>query len=127
VEKTSDPVYHGPRRPLLILSFDEAHQLTETYKDGQWSVFSGLRRALRDLGKRTETFSLFLSTFGNFTGFIPEVNVDISARVILGKMARHPIITEVGFDTFAYPVTWGKTTLEDVSSVDFMSRYGRPL
>jgi hypothetical protein len=116
----------GSTRPVIILSFDESHQLTEPSGDGQWSVFSELRRALRCLAK-TPIFSLFLSTLGNFGGFSPEIKLDKSARVVVGRLARHPIITEVVFDEFAYAVIMGQTTLEQVSRKEFMSHYGRPL
>src|SRR5579863_6026421 len=50
----------GMKRPLIILSFDEAHELTE-FKNGQdWSVYVELRRVLASI-VALPIFSLFLS------------------------------------------------------------------
>jgi hypothetical protein len=115
-----------PKRPLIVLSFDESEQLTKSTVDDRWSIFSELRRALRCFGGRP-IFSLFLSTAGNFEGFSPAIELDKSARVAMRQLVRLPIIAECGFDELACPLILGKTTLEVVSKVRFMCHYGRPL
>jgi hypothetical protein len=122
------PGFHEVRLPPIILSFDDADQLAELTKDGRWSIFSKIRRALYYTGGRP-IFSIFLSkTFAfNFREHIPKHIIHPTDRIIPTTKARHPILTEVGFDELAYPIVMGETTLEQVSDVDFMSHYGRPL
>jgi len=53
---------NGLRRPIVIIAFDDAHQLTDLgYDDQNWTVLSELRHALRELYEQP-IFTLFLST-----------------------------------------------------------------
>jgi len=64
----------------IILSFDEAHTLTEALTDdvdGLWSRFSELRRALWVIHS-FPCFSVFLSTTGKVQQFTPNALHDIS-------------------------------------------------
>jgi hypothetical protein len=115
--------------PALILSFDEAHILTLIEKDdvdGPWSRFSELRRALRVIHSYP-CFSLFLSTTGKVQQFTPQAWNDVSTRLQEGLLSLITPFCELGFDQLAEKVCSGETTLEDVSSLRFMAKLGRPL
>ena len=103
---------NGLRRPLVILAFDEAHQLAYCgYRQGS-TLLSELRRVLSELNGQP-IFDLFLSTVAN--KFKPYDIQDL------------PPITETSFDTLAYVAEEGVTTLDDVAQDQWMSHLGRPL
>ncbi|KAI0286398.1 hypothetical protein BC826DRAFT_90903 [Russula brevipes] len=57
-----------PRMPIVILAFDEVHELVNpasTEEGNKWSLFSELCRVLREL-RESPIFSLFLSTASKF-------------------------------------------------------------
>jgi hypothetical protein len=115
--------------PALIISFDEAHPLAKTEKDdidGLWSRFSELRRALRVIHSYP-CFSVFLSTTGKISLFMPSPKNEISNRLQTGLLSLIAPFCELGFDQFAEKVITGQTTLEEVSSLKFMALLGRPL
>ena len=102
---------NGLRRPLVILNFDEAHQLADRVSWREdWTLLPELRRALSEL-KEMPIFSLFLSTapskFYN--------NEDL------------PPITHTSFDALAYNAEEGVTTIDEVADDRWMSHLGRPL
>jgi hypothetical protein len=118
---------NGPRRPLVIFSFDEADILTDDLPDEQgWNLFSDLRRVLRKIN-RLQIFSLFLSTAGRFHKFSPDVHHEISTR------DKHPNnrpldpIVEVSFDDIAYSAPMDTVKIDRVVGIDWMSHLGRPL
>ncbi|KAI0261148.1 hypothetical protein BC834DRAFT_490945 [Gloeopeniophorella convolvens] len=116
----------APRRPILILAFDESHGLTESAMDDEWSVFSELRRALRQAA-HVPIFSLFLATGGKFRRFSPELSLDPSNRISGQEFSVLPPITETGFDVLAYVAYEGVITLSRVTDLDWMCHLGRPL
>ncbi|KAI0260658.1 hypothetical protein BC834DRAFT_1044451 [Gloeopeniophorella convolvens] len=116
----------SPQRPLVILMFDECHQLSETKEDCQWSIFSELRRVLRQV-KYFPIFSLFLTTAGKFHLLSSETSLDLSRRISDFSLISLPPITETGYDVFMYPAVEGKITLKRVASDDWICHLGRPL
>ena len=69
----------GPRRPLVVLAFDEADTLTDNPPEQEhWNLFVELRRVLRQI-EHLPIFSLFLSTAGRFDKFSPVIRSDPSA------------------------------------------------
>jgi len=116
----------GPRRPLIILSFDECHKLADRLIDTHGTLFSELRRVLRCIHKEP-IFSLFLFTGSKFDTFNPETLADPSRRVQEGELCTLPPITEISFDELAYTAKEGITTLEEVVQDDWMAHLGRPL
>ena len=116
----------GPRRPLVILSFDECHELSNQLIDTHETLFSELRRVLRCIHKEP-IFSLFLFTASKFHIFNPETLADPSRRIQEGELFTLPPITEISFDELAYTAKEGVTTLEDVVQDDWMAHLGRPL
>ena len=104
---------NGLRRPLVILAFDEAHELTgcmDYY--GRWTLLSELRRVLRELNEKP-IFSLFLSTAPS--KFQPNDIKDL------------PPITHTSFNALAYSTEEGVTTIDEVADEKWMSHLGRPL
>jgi hypothetical protein len=115
--------------PALIISFDEAHPLATTEKDdidGLWSRFSELRRALRVIHSYP-CFSVFLSTTGKINQFLPPPKNDKSNRVQEGLLSLMSPFCELGFDQLVKKAISGQTTLDEVSSLKFMTSLGRPL
>lgn len=116
----------GPRRPLVILSFDESHVLTDTPKTGGWTLFVELRRTLREI-VGFPIFSLFLSTAGRFHLFSPEIRSDPSTRVSRADLVPLDPISEVSFDDLAFPAKEYTVPLSRVVKLDWISHLGRPL
>lgn len=102
---------NGLRRPLVILSFDDAHQLADVFRR-ESIMLSELRRVLSELNGKP-IFGLFLSTAANT--FKPYDIRDL------------PPITETSFDALAYIAEEGVTTLDEVAQDKWMSHLGRPL
>jgi hypothetical protein len=113
----------GPRWPLVVFAFDEAHTLTDNPPNKEWSLFLELRRVLRRIHK-LPIFSLFLSTAGRFNLFFP---ADPSNWV--GDLSLRPLdpIPEICFDDVAYPALEDTVTLDQVVHIDWISHLGRPL
>src|SRR5258708_38816080 len=86
---------NGPRWPLVILAFDEAHVLRNN-PPGQpsWNLFLELRRILQQFHDHA-IFSVFLSTAGRFKQFSPDTR----------EPDKRPLdpIQEISFDYVAYP------------------------
>ncbi len=119
--------HNGPRRPLVVLAFDEAHLLTDNPPDqGHWNLFLELRRYLRQI-QELPIFSLFLSTAGRFNQFPPDIHSDPSARAT--EPGNRPLdpISEISFDDIAYPALKGTITIDKVVEIDWISHLGRPL
>jgi hypothetical protein len=112
----------GPRRPLVILAFDEADTLTDnppTKKN--WNLFSELCRVLRQIN-HLQIFSLFLSTAGRFHKFSPDIIHHARA-----KYCHLDPILEISFDDIANPASKDTLTIERVVKIDWISHLGRPL
>jgi hypothetical protein len=118
---------NGPRRPLVVLAFDEADTLTDN-PPGQstWNLFSELRRVLRQI-QHLQIFSLFLSTAGRFDKLSPDVHSDPSARARELEFRPLDPISEVSFDDIAYPALKDTVTIGRVVEDDWISHLGRPL
>jgi hypothetical protein len=116
----------GSRRPLVILSFDESHILTDIPKCSGWTLFSELRRILREIIDHP-IFSLFLSTAGRFHLFSPEIRSDHSNRITNHKLTPLHPISEICFDDIAYPAKEYTVSLDRVVTTDWISHLGRPL
>ncbi|KIL63609.1 hypothetical protein M378DRAFT_164281 [Amanita muscaria Koide BX008] len=108
--------------PLVILAFEEAHVLlVEKHQSdiGYFSKFSELRRALRAVNE-LPIFSVFLSTSGKIQNITPHAEDDGSGRLL-------PPFIELGFDQMVGQISDGALTIETVSNIKFMVRFGRPL
>ncbi|KAA1471223.1 hypothetical protein DENSPDRAFT_99917 [Dentipellis sp. KUC8613] len=113
--------------PLLVLSFDEAHSLTEPIKYKSWTRFSELCRGLRAINKMP-FFAIFLSTAGKFRPFSPHHDFDPSNRIRLLDHDLFEPITEVGFDDFAERISEdGTWHLGRLASTYHIAHLGRAL
>ena len=86
--------------PVIILAFDEAHQLTDVQvgsADKPWSRFSELRRNIRKL-RFFPIFSLFISTVSKIADLTPTPKEDMSMRIMNETLTLLPPFTELGFD-----------------------------
>jgi len=118
---------NGPRRPLVVLAFDEAHILTdEPSAQDDWNLFSELRRILRQINDLA-IFSVFLSTAAHFDKFSPDIRSDPSARARDPEHRPLSPITEISFDDIAYPALKDTVTMNRVVEIDWISHLGRPL
>ena len=95
----------GPRRPLIIFAFDDAHVLANNPTTDSWNIFSELRHILRKIYK-LPIISLFISKAGKFNPSSP--------------------ISEISFDDLAHSALEDTVTLDRVTHVDWMSHLGRP-
>jgi hypothetical protein len=119
--------YSGPRRPLVVLAFDEAHVLTDNPPDQEhWNLFLELRRFLRQI-QELPIFSLFLSTAGRFNQTPPDIHSDPSARAREPDNRPLDPVSEISFDDIAYPALKGTITINKVVEIDWISHLGRPL
>ena len=117
----------GPRRPLVILAFDEAGTLTDNPPNEEdWNLFSELCRVLRQIN-HLQIFSLFLSTAGRFRQFSPDIHHEKSARARDPEYRPLDPILEISFDDIEYPASMDTVTIERVVGIDWISHLGRPL
>ena len=116
----------GPRRPLVIISFDESHILTDNPKGTEWTLFSELRRVFREIDG-LPIFSLLLSTAGRLNRISPEQPPDPSTRIVNFEHLFLPPICEISFDDIAYPAIEHTVSLRQVAEMDWMCHLGRPL
>jgi hypothetical protein len=118
---------YGPRRPLVVLAFDEADVFVDNPpRQEYWNIFSELRRVLRQV-QNLPIFSLFLSTAGRFDQFSPEIRTDPSARAREPNNRPLDPISEIGFDVIAYPALKDTIKINRVVETDWISHLGRPL
>jgi len=114
------------RRPFVIFSFDEAHELTKCKPNENWSIYIELRHSFTYLDE-LPFFFLFLSTSGKFRDPTPETRWGPSTRIADDSHLTLPPITETGFDQFAFTAIEGQTTLEEVMTNRWIAHLGRPL
>jgi hypothetical protein len=116
--------------PILILAFDEAHQLTNIQGSAKkpWSRFDQLRRNIRKL-KPLPIFSLFISTVSKISDFTTSPQQDLSMRIGNGALTLLPPFTELGFDQLLKksPIEENTVTIQNAATVQFMCQFGRPL
>ena len=116
--------------PVIILAFDEAHQLTEVQGNAEksWSRFGELRRNIRKL-KTLPIFFLFISTVSKISDFTPAQKQDMSARIVNETLTLLPPFTGLGFDQLlkASPIKENTINIQDAATDCVMCRFGRPL
>ena len=111
----------------ILLSFDEAHTLTTPLRDTPiWSPHFSIRSALRSL-RNEPIFSVFLSTTGKFSEFVPAAQHDPSKRLQQVKLRHHEPICGLGYDLMTRDFIVEDKRLDHYASVEGMSRFGRPL
>ncbi|PVF91721.1 hypothetical protein CPB86DRAFT_802611, partial [Serendipita vermifera] len=119
--------------PLLTLSWDEAHVLTnqgfEISKDPlEWTQFNEFRRVLRTCDRSGRLFSLFLSTTGKIDQFSPDLRDDPSTRIGDQKLKLPLPFINLGFDIFArHVIPTNGFKLSEAIETRQIVKFGRPL
>lgn len=108
---------------MVVLALDEAHVLCADR--GGWTNLGEFRRALRSLAYG-RVFTLFLSTTGDISQFVPSKHEDPSMRVVKGELQLIKPFTDLDFDLFA-PNCAQNMSLNDAAKEEFMVQFGRPL
>ncbi|KAI0267789.1 hypothetical protein BC834DRAFT_58548 [Gloeopeniophorella convolvens] len=118
-----------PAIPDIIITFDEAHELTKKFGAGSsLSNFTQLRRALRMLHEGS-AYAFFLSTDSKISEFAPTQHSDSSNRVLDGDLFLDRPFSALGFDQLMTSRKIGAAfkTIEDVTSMECIAHMGRPL
>ncbi|KAM6494873.1 hypothetical protein JOM56_009496 [Amanita muscaria] len=128
-----DPSEKQTRPVRLLVYIDETHEMTtdkQTFKgDNGRNAYQALCSSLNQL-LRLNVFFVFLSTNSTLSDYSP------STRVFWSKRGQDLSIThvqtpytELPFDVWKEPhlVSEGQHMMDDVCSVGFMVRFGRPL
>jgi hypothetical protein len=111
-------------RPV-VLYFDEANALHESFTEDGVSYYAALCTALDALSGERPVFGIFLSTKASLANFAPPGEHHSSHRVHLGNHLLAPF-TELPFDVHPkFPIR--EVTLDELHEVSFMCRFGRPL
>jgi len=124
-------IFLSDKKPLVLLEFDEAYtmtklQHTETFN---WSNFHVVQRVLRTM-KESLVFSVFLSTTGKISEFVPSKQKDPSNRINAGELKLIQPYTDLGFDQFAKrisKISSENQTLKYITSDEHIAHYGRPM
>ena len=113
----------------LIIYFDEAHPLTKVVPkdDNEKTLYDFLCSCLNQF-LDSPIFCIFLSTNSSLDQFASPQALAKSARIRSGKAETHAPITETPFDCCDdLMVKQGEFKIEDISRVEFMAKFGRPL
>ncbi|KAF8875860.1 hypothetical protein CPB84DRAFT_1796248 [Gymnopilus junonius] len=122
-----DPTRCCRTEPLMVICWDDANFLNDQIPNVPWTLFSGLRRALRTI-RDFPFFSIFVTTAYNLEFVPPPPAYGPSSRISFLVLDPYAPITEVGFDEFASKVdSKGSWTLAQVASTYHMAHLGRPL
>ncbi|KAH7911650.1 hypothetical protein BJ138DRAFT_1100885 [Hygrophoropsis aurantiaca] len=120
-----------PQEVRIVLSFDEAHELTKaTVKrssEEDSTIYDVLCECLHDFSDNP-IFTLFLSTDPSIDRLEPPRPYYSSARTYRRPVTLQVPVTETPFDCCpAFPIAPEKLTLADVRTLEFMAMFGRPL
>ncbi|EJD42134.1 hypothetical protein AURDEDRAFT_186134 [Auricularia subglabra TFB-10046 SS5] len=112
---------------FVLIYFDEAHVLLP--KGGPVTrpartQYDHLLSVLNDLLQHI--FAVFLSTSSQLRNFAPPQALAPSERHAKSEYVQPPI-TECPFDCFARNISLTTLKLEELSAIEFMARFGRPL
>jgi hypothetical protein len=113
----------------LMLYFDEAHVLTKTvpHDPDQKDMYDVLCSCF-NLFLSLPVFVIFLSTTSNINKLAPSGSLAKSARARANADALQAPVTETPFDCSSnFPIKPRKFGLGDVSQVEFMAQFGRPM
>jgi hypothetical protein len=115
--------------PMIVLVFDEAHDLTNVEADrlvAPWSRFGELRRALHQLNTQ-QLFCLFLSTSSSLHHSTTARSIYPSSRTQVGDSKLIEPFVELDFDVFSQPIGPDEKTLQYVETTEHLVTLGRPL
>lgn len=128
-----DSSKENPPRPVQLLVYiDESHEMTtsaQTIKGGKNSAYQVLCSSLNEL-LDLDLFFVFLSTNSKLSDYSPSSRIHWSGRVQNAPttFVQTPY-TELPFDVWkeSHLVSEGVHKMDDVCSVEFIVRFGRPL
>ncbi|THH19412.1 hypothetical protein EW146_g1745 [Bondarzewia mesenterica] len=130
VPSASVPNTESSQPIKLMLYFDEAHVLAQSKapkNEDDKTLYDVLLSCLNDL-RSLPMFSIFLSTNSHVAYFAPIQHLARSARARSNNAHLQAPITETPFDCHpSFPIRPNQFTLADVTTVEFMARFGRPL
>jgi hypothetical protein len=133
---------HQEDFPGFVVMFDEAHTLSNQIAKVDWTVFSELRRAIREIKPsatpeiKPSAFFFFLSTTGKIYQFTPPSHMDPSQRVQKGQLSIMSPFTATGLSHYSPNLRKDKETnadgkqhtdLEAVTSTRWQSLQSRAL
>lgn len=116
---------YGVKEPI-VMYFDEANALHKSLtSDKDASYYTALCTAINGVGTKGAAFGIFLSTASSLASFAPPREYYDSSRTH-GDMHLLAPFTELPFDVHPdLPI--GDVTLDELHTVSFMCRFGRPL
>ena len=117
------------QRIKLIIYFDEAHPLTKVVpkKEDEKTLYDFLCSCFNQF-LAFPIFVIFLSTNSSLAQFASPRALARSARIRGGKAVAHAPITETPFDCCDdLIVKPGKLDIEEIGTIPFMAKFGRPL
>ncbi|KAH7902988.1 hypothetical protein BJ138DRAFT_1120865 [Hygrophoropsis aurantiaca] len=115
--------------PQLVIAFDEAHTLNQGRND--FSPMHMLCRAISEYSRFCQPQSesvwvVFVSTTFDIANFsVPPATIQNSARFVVAGELLFPPYVQLGWDQGAAAL--GDVATKDVSRVDHIIRFGRPL
>ena len=114
----------------LILYFDEAHVLsakTVPHTPDRKDMYDVLCSCFNSF-LSSPIFAIFLSTNSNISQLAPQGPLARSARALVNEDALQAPVTETSFDCSpTFPIKARTLGLKDVSEVEFMAQFGRPM
>ncbi|XP_006462441.1 hypothetical protein AGABI2DRAFT_179180 [Agaricus bisporus var. bisporus H97] len=127
-------VNHNTRiNPLFVFYFDEAHHLTNYMVKSKRTAYQCLCNVMTYM-LRAPVFGLFISTFSRLSQFSPRPRNFWSSRLLKASDEgsdddMHAPFVELPFDLWkqASIVVEGAHTDDEICSLPFMARFGRPL
>jgi hypothetical protein len=114
----------------LMLYFDESHVLTAkpVPRDPDQKDMYDVLCSCFNFFLSLPVFVIFLSTTSNINELAPSGSLAKSARARANADALQAPVTETPFDwSPEFPIKPGKFGLGDVSRVEFMAQFGRPM
>ncbi|EKM79146.1 hypothetical protein AGABI1DRAFT_128309 [Agaricus bisporus var. burnettii JB137-S8] len=119
--------------PLFVFYFDEAHHLTNYMVKSKRTAYQCLCNVMTYM-LRAPVFGLFISTFSRLSQFSPRPRNFWSSRLLKptdegSDDDMHAPFVELPFDFWkqATIVVEGAHTGDEICSLPFMARFGRPL
>ena len=119
----------GSQRIKVVIYFDEAHPLTKKKpKTGDEKTLYDFLCLCLNQFLTLPVFCIFLSTNSSLAQFASPRALARSARIRGGKAETHAPITETPFDCCdTLMIKPGKLKMRDISTNEFMAKFGRPL
>ena len=123
--------FHDEKLLDFLIYFDESHTLRKPLRNDpfQRTVHDILESTVDEL-VRHQLFVVYLSTCSSLTVLAPRAQISNSLRILEKSACLRPPITETPFDCGPdLPLDPMKIdyTRDKISSIEFLSNFGRPL